>query len=883
MDLFSSTQNLLILLVVIVAAIMGMMVYWIMQLNKLRDKSPERDLKRDKMFKEVASIQKEARAELGEIKSKFGSYGPPYEGLRKSANKTFSKLDKECEKILLDRGRISASEIDQISFLGALLFLPIFNEMRARNEWWQDTQEILVDFEDIPPLNEKAQKLSTDLKTQGKLIKQRSQRMLTEVEALRDDLETERRTEIPFEEERRHVEKVAERMGSIIHNYLPTDAPSHQKVIEAYPQLEEVESQITRLERIVQKTKRERKRATQQIDTLEQNIQAYHAKIITEEAREARVDSIREELPEISEELVKIKHEFAMGNYKGALELHTFLNKKITVKSKSLDQISTARQNLRNKYGATAKEIQTTNTWLANIPTRYEADIIQGILNSARNQLSTTNETLRSNDLSELQSTDLPEPQELVIARENFDKNRQDFEQLYTKLTVQISTLDQIIEAIVPDLTVRNNRYLQGLNLNQLRTQNAEIQDQWKKITDQSVILESKIPGLIKTMQRIGKQHAALDRNCESASIAWQKIENDQQSATDFIQSDSYQNAQDQVQKIVTFAPGTLAQTASQLLSEAGEIQSGVTQKERYYPTLEREAKSLLSQMQKLATEYQRELNQQNQQYTALEEGLTDLQHKLQEFQQHKLEDLRLTVMEPINEISTWKAMYIDIQKESLAAIRGLYRQGLPIQTSAQSTYSEILERFEEYQRTRAKSEAAIESADAALQAAIQTLRDRQWVILPLDRSRPEEDQDDELANARWFLRRVKIDLEELDNPKRKSTSQNAIDDLENKIYPTALKAKDEAQRKSKQLENQIQQIEKLRLELEKALGDGRQLAQNITDTLLHNEWVNLERNYRNPENQMRSTGNFEAARTYLSTALREVNAIIMRMSTSPG
>ena len=114
--------------------------------------------------------------------------------------------------------------------------------------------------------------------------------------------------------------------------------------------------------------------------------------------------------------------------------------------------------------------------------------------------------------------------------------------------------------------------------------------------------------------------------------------------------------------------------------------------------------------------------------------------------------------------------MYIDIQKESLAAIRGLYRQGLPIQTSAQSTYSEILERFEEYQRTRAKSEAAIESADAALQAAIQTLRDRQWVILPLDRSRPEEDQDDELANARWFLRRVKIDLEELDNPKRKST-----------------------------------------------------------------------------------------------------------------
>jgi DNA repair exonuclease SbcCD ATPase subunit len=878
-----STQNLLLILVILVAAMMGMMIYWVIQLNKLRAKSFERDLQRDTMFQEVAQIKKEATDEIAKIKSDFGSYGPPYATILKAASKSFSQVDQGCEKILLDRGRISAVEIDRISFLGAVIFIPIFREMGAHKQWWQYTQKFLEDFEKIPPKHEKAKALSKQLTNQGSLTRERGQRMLAEVENLRDDFETENRTEIPYEEERRQVEKVAERLGQLSFKYLNSADPPHQKVIEAYPQLDEVQSQIARLEKIIQQTKRERKKATQLIETLEQRIQAYNAKIKTEEARDARVDSIRAELPEITVELEKIKHEFSMGNYKGAIGLYNHLNKKITVKSKDLDQISMARQSLRTKYGATAQEVQTTNTWLANIPTRYEADNIQGFLSTARKQLSATNEILRSNDLGVLQTTELAGPQELVIARENFETNRQDFEQLFTKLVVQVSTLDQKIAAIIPNLTDRNNRYIQGINLSQLTTQNIDIQTNWERIASQSVIKESQIPGLIKTMQRIGKQHATLDRSCETALFAWQKIENDQQSATEFIQGETFRNTQDQVQKIVTYAPGTMAQSATQLLTQAGELLISITQKERFYATIERDAKSLLNEMQKLTGEYQRELAQQKQQYQILENALTELQHKLQEFQQHQLEDLRLTVMEPINDISTWKAMYIDIQKESLEAVRGLYRQGLPIQTSAQSTYSDVQDRFDEYQRIRIKSEAAIESASAALETGIQTLRDRPWVILPLERSRPEEDQDDDLANSRWFLRRANIDLEELDNLKRKITSQNAIEDLENKIYPTALKAKDEAQRKSKQLQNQIRQIENLRLELEKAMGDGRRLAQDVTDTLLHNEWVGLDRNYKNPENQIRATGDYESARAYLATALREINALILRMGTAAG
>jgi len=879
-----TTENLLLMLAVLVTAVMGVMIYWIVQLNRLRALSADWDRQREKVFKHAAQIKVEAEKEKLKIKTEFGSYGPPYAPVLAEAVEIFEGIDQDCENIIRDRGRISADEIDYISFLSAVVFFPIFKEMKERHTWWQKTQQIQRDFAKIPPKQKKANHLARQLASQDQITKERCSQLLEAATTLKAEFKSESRGALlPFTNERNQMERIRTQLGRISYELLAGENISHQDVIEAHPKINEVQEQIYRLKELVESTKHERREAAEVMETVRGQILVLGTKLRTEALKESPIPELQAEFSGLKNEETQVEHELHTGNYKNAVEMGNQLLSKIEEKTKNLTKISTARQTLRTQYDSLNREAQTTHNWLTQIPTRYTLDATLQLLSEIRGQLNLANRTIRSNDLDTLQQANLPDPQILVAARQNFETNSQEYERHQARLSTQITGLGQKIEAVIPNLTGRNKRYLSGVNLGALESQNATLQNQWATIASNPIVKESELTRLIRTLHGLEKSHATLEQSYKVAQIAWTKIGTDLQTATEVIHSEAFRNSRDRLEYIASHASAAMAQTAAQYLDTAAGLQASLEQKERFYATLEREAKTLLTLMQKLSSEYQRELDHQNAQYQNLLGSLTKIQQNLQEFQQHQLDDLRLIVQEPLKNIATWKSMYTDIQKESLQALRDLYNQGLPIQTNAQFIYQDAAESYQEYQRIREKSENGLEEARTALDEAIQVLRNRPWIVQAGAHRSSEDSQNDDLSNARWFLRRASIDLAELDNPKRKYTCQIAIDDLEKKVYPTALKAKDEAKRTSKQIRDQITQIADLRLQLEQALGAGKRFARDITDPNLHTQWLNLERNYRSLENKVRTSGGFETARALLSTGLRETEALISRMENFSG
>jgi DNA repair exonuclease SbcCD ATPase subunit len=835
------------------------------------------------LFTQSRADQEKAHRISRSLQNRYKNFGAPYAEDLDQAIAILRAISKNTRKVLNDQNlRTAISQTPEPYSWKTFFIFPVLSEYKARQEWWNTTQELGVRLSRNPSGFSAVDKLEKRLASKGGNMKTEFLTLKNKAEQLIQAYQDEARTPTHFQDQIQQLEQLGQQIDETIQTNLSGTELSPKLVAKAAPRLESYQTQWNQLDLTLRESKHIRRDTRSQLEKNQAVIDTIKQLLDYEEEAGRTIKNYRQALCAEKNMLDEQEGLREAGNYLQIPVQEQY--QRLKEIEKNLRVLIQERSKLGDRLARGEREIELTEAWITTIEPPFFVDQTNIILEEVQKQQSLLHQLIHANeDLDLINGQVFIDPQKLTNNRETFDHRIDTYLSLHQDLQQHIPPLIQQVRLAIQDLRHLNLRYHQGLDLETLMVQTLALEDDWAAAEFPSQIRESQIDLMIGDLRQLEKARQVINSACVKAENGYQTCSNDRTDAQRIIEDQGYTELHQVMQVISREDQVPLSGQARDYARQAEELNIALEQIDTDFGTATQEAASLLMNMKTLWRSYQKKYTVEKKEYQALAENLTALQSKLEKFERHELSAFHGKVLQPMASITDWLQA---IPPQSIQAILNHNDAGYLIQVEVEKTVKELSKEDQNYTWAKEEALSSIEGAKAAIQEAEKEFLKIPWgVQKPMRRAKTAGQRSSALEHSYRYLDSAEAAYKEITDPEVEyhNSVDKAVSDLSERVQQNADNAKDEAKKIRGDTRDQINEINRKRKDLEKTLADGQGYAMRLEDTGFRSQWAQIYRKFSVYDEALENHTSYREAFSYLEQAIIETRYQIERMREFEG